>query len=378
MSQNSKLYRNFIILNEDQSGYSISKEKVLSGYAKIQARGDSCKISFYAQNLREDKKYCMMLVTGNRDNSVIINLGNFDVVQGGKGEATREFNSSNVGGDNIGYDKIIGTAIVDVEDGSPTFVMYGFINGKEPTENWKGYRVVKSREETKDELHKDVEEMRVKQNELPRGQLKKSDKKKEKIKEFVQERKESTVHINEEDIECEKNIIDKEVEENKEDVAKRNFADYEKNIEDTRDGSSDFTIRGSVGEYFEGIAEGFIPYRDGLKEIKYCKWYKVDVKDLYEMCNMSNYNKYTVAYYPMLNYYPYIKKHGHFMLGYKCDKEGNLKYIVYGIPGKKDKDDQPYEGKTGFVTWVKDKDDDLGFWLMFYDYKNSTIVVPMQ
>ena len=88
-----------------------------------------------------------------------------------------------------------------------------------------------------------------------------------------------------------------------------------------------FEVRGSVGEYFEGIARGFENCRDKYQEIKYCKWYKVKVNDLYEMCNMSNYNKYTVAYYPMLNYYPYIKKYGKFMLGYKCDKEGNLKYI---------------------------------------------------
>ena len=90
-------------------------------------------------------------------------------------------------------------------------------------------------------------------------------------------------------------------------------------------------------------------------EIKYCKWYKVPVSDLDEMCNMSNYNRYAVAYYPMLNYYPYIRQHKYFMLGYKCDKEGNLRYIVYGIPGNRNIDDQPYEGKTGFVTWVSDE-----------------------
>ena len=35
-------------------------------------------------------------------------------------------------------------------------------------------------------------------------------------------------------------------------------------------------------------------------ELKYTKWYKIPVHDLHEMCNMSNYNKYTLAYYPML------------------------------------------------------------------------------
>ena len=49
------------------------------------------------------------------------------------------------------------------------------------------------------------------------------------------------------------------------------------------------------------------------------------------MCNMSNYNKYTLVYYPMLNYYPYIKKYNYFKLGYKCDFNGNLKYIIYAM-----------------------------------------------
>ena len=46
-----------------------------------------------------------------------------------------------------------------------------------------------------------------------------------------------------------------------------------------------------------------------------------------------------------------------------------IKHIIYAIPGKKDKDEQPYDGRTGFVTWAslngKDRD---GCWLMFYDF----------
>lgn len=165
---------------------------------------------------------------------------------------------------------------------------------------------------------------------------------------------------------------------------KNKFDEYEEKIDEKIEYNVEeepkvFTIRGSVGEYFEGIANGFEHCRGEYQEIKYCKWYKVPVHDLHEMCNMSNYNRYTVAYYPMLNYYPYIRKYGHFMLGYKCDKDGNLRYIVYGIPGKKNRDEQPYEGKTGFVTWINDETrDGMGCWLMFYDFRNSTVVVPMQ
>ena len=78
----------------------------------------------------------------------------------------------------------------------------------------------------------------------------------------------------------------------------------------------------------------------------------------------------------MLNYYPYISKIGYFLLGYKCNRNGEIKYIVYAIPGSKEKNDQPYGGRTGFVTWTSDNKNDRGYWLMFYDFKNSSIVIP--
>ena len=83
-------------------------------------------------------------------------------------------------------------------------------------------------------------------------------------------------------------------------------------------------------------------------------------------------------YYPMINYYPYINKSKHFLLGYKSNLEGQLEYIVYGIPGSKEKNEQPYGGKTGFVTWTSNNTRSQGYWLMFYDFKNSSIVVPMR
>ena len=121
-------------------------------------------------------------------------------------------------------------------------------------------------------------------------------------------------------------------------------------------------------------------HKNKKKDIKHCKWYKVPVDNLDEMCNIADYNKYTVIYYPMINYYPYFKKHKHYCIGYKCNDKGKMKYIVYGIPGKKDKGDQPYGGKTGFVTWMEDETlgDGMGYWLMFYDFRNSVIVIPAE
>ncbi len=107
-----------------------------------------------------------------------------------------------------------------------------------------------------------------------------------------------------------------------------------------------------MGNFFKSVVQDFEEVPDFSKEIKWCTWYKVPVHNLENMYDLSDYNKYTIAYYPMICYFPYIRNHKSFMLGYKCDSSGKMKYIVYGIPGSRAKAHQPYGGKTGFVTWI--------------------------
>ena len=406
MASNSRLYRNFVILQEDERGYANSDDKTLSGYSKIEAKGDKCKISFYAQNLKKDNEnYYMMIICCKKDMKQIINLGPIEVTDTGKAEATKEYNVSNVGGLDIQFDKISGTSIAKFKDGIPIFVMCGFLNGQQPSENWKNYTIVKAKEvrlrstekvaekEHKKEPRKPeikVEKPKEKSKENPiveakideniiiedtkRAEEEKEEAAKEEVKEVVNE----VVEVKE--VQEVENIEEARMRYFQRENLRGKFEDYEEEVESVKEFDPiNGRIRGSIGEYFESIVEGFNRDYDSINDLKYTKWYKVPVRDLHEMCNMSNYNKYTLAYYPMLNYYPYIKKYGYFMLGYKCDSQGNLKHIIYAIPGKKDKDEQPYDGRTGFVTWVslngRDRD---GCWLMFYDFKNSTVVVPMQ
>lgn len=375
MSNNNKLYRNFIILQEDERGYSTSADKTLSGYSKIEARGDVCKVSFYAQNLRKEvEDYHVILICCKKDAKQIIDLGKIAISDAGKGELTKEYDSANIAGVGVDFDKICGAAVVKMKDGIPVYIMCGFLNSEQPTDNWKNYKVVKAMDfKGKPPIAKSAKK-----------DEKKDDKKNKDGSEHKKREESSDISVKEiESVDRKSN--------SKSDSGKKStyapaetirgkFDDYENQIEANKEFDANYSkIRGSIGEYFETVADGFQQCRHKYDEIKYTKWYKVPVSDLYEMCNMSNYNKYTLAYYPMLNYYPYIKKHGYFMLGYKCDAQGNLKYIIYGVPGKKDKDEQPYDGKTGFVTWVNDEEaEDMGCWLMFYDYKNSTVVVPMQ
>ena len=421
MASNNKLYRNFIILQEDERGYSNASDKTLSGYSKVEARAERCKISFYAQNLKKDTDdYHMILICCKKDCKQIIDLGKIAISDSGKGEMTKEYDASNIGGLGVSFDKICGAALAKMKDGVPIYVMCGFLNSEQPSDNWKNYKVVKCNEHKPTTMEKKPKKDECKDD---KKVYKKQEKKTDKCEEIYEHKKrgdddtpveissiskEENVDKEEEKPNVEEKINREEEKTNREDEKtnreeekpnveeerfkieeapyaprenlRGKFDDYEEQIEAVKEFDPDVSeIRGSIGEYFEAVADGFQRCKNKYKEVKYTKWYKIPVNDLYEMCNMSNYNKYTLAYYPMLNYYPYIKKHGYFMLGYKCDSEGNLKYIVYGVPGKKDKDEQPYDGKTGFVTWVKDKNsDDVGCWLMFYDYKNSTVVVPMQ
>lgn len=391
MASNNRLYRNFVILQEDERGYANSEDKTLSGYSKIEAKGDKCKISFYAQNLKKDNdKYYMVLICSKKDIKQIVNLGPLEVTDKGKGEVTKEFNVSNIAGLNLDFDKISGVAIVKMNNDSPIFVMCGFLNGQQPTDNWKGYTIVKTRDvrSTKSNIIKDSKK-EIKKNDSKKRKVKEEslseNEAKEEEKPIIENPIRDEVEVKIEPEETKKEFAESEeseiIEENEpKENLRGKFEDYEYEIEANKEFDPiNGKIRGSIGEYFESIVDGFERDTDSIDELKYTKWYKVPVHDLREMCNMNNYNKYTLAYYPMLNYYPYIKKYGFFMIGYKCDSKGNLKHIIYGVPGKKDKDEQPYDGRTGFVTWVSIKNNaNNGCWLMFYDFKNSTVVVPMK
>lgn len=391
MASNNRLYRNFVILQEDERGYANSEDKTLSGYSKIEAKGDKCKISFYAQNLKKDNdKYYMVLICSKKDIKQIVNLGPLEVTDKGKGEVTKEFNVSNIAGLNLDFDKISGAAIVKMNNDSPIFVMCGFLNGQQPTDNWKEYTIVKARDvrSTKSNIIKDSKK-EIKKNDSKKRKVKEEslseNEAKEEEKPIIENPIRDEVEVKIEPEETKKEFAESEeseiIEENEpKENLRGKFEDYEDEIEANKEFDPiNGKIRGSIGEYFESIVDGFERDTDSIDELKYTKWYKVPVHDLREMCNMNNYNKYTLAYYPMLNYYPYIKKYGFFMIGYKCDSKGNLKHIIYGVPGKKDKDEQPYDGRTGFVTWVSIKNNaNNGCWLMFYDFKNSTVVVPMK
>ena len=411
----SKSYRSFIILQEDERGHSMASDKPLTGYAKIETKNDKCKVSFYAQNLKTDYKDCfMILVCDKKDFKKNINLGPMNISQQGKAEKNIEYDSINIGDLNISYDKIVGAAVGKEINGRIVFFMCGFLNNQMPKDNWKNYDIKKAiGGEFKEKISKCKNE--DKKDHKKDGHSKK--------KEYIEDEKHGCEDITKEKLKNKKSEDNKK---NKNSYSDENnhyeyymedkgskkeecnyiddlerqsdcyegdtyelddrFDKYEDNIESVKyrgnfnahEGNYEVDFDSPIGEIIVGALENCekVPYF--AKDIKRCAWYKVDVNSFDDMCNMSNYNKYTMMYYPMINYYPYINNKGHFFFGIKCNKEGNIKYILYAIPGTKNKKDQPYGGRTGFVTWDEYGEAGNGYWIMFYDFENSCVVIPMR
>ncbi|SHK06011.1 hypothetical protein SAMN02745163_03118 [Clostridium cavendishii DSM 21758] len=384
----SKLYRSFIILQEDEKGHSIAGDKPLSGYAKIEVKNDRCKIAFYAQNLKHDYDKChMVLICSKKDAKQNINLGNMNINEQGKAEATVEHMANNIGGTGVNYEKVVGAALCKQLNGRMVILMCGFLNGEQPEDDWKKYKMMMVSDGAKGGNQPVTQNVKVT--------------KKVQEKKIVKEEPQSTmdqskqIDMNEAQQQMMDNMkpnimnnanpntmsedMDYNTGEYQERTLESKYDDYEREINNTRVVEDDIQLKGTMGDFFGAVVEGFDPMTNMTSDIKNTKWYRIPVKSIDDMLNITNYNKYTVVYYPMVNYYPYIKKKDYFLLGLKCDEEGNVKYLIYAVPGNKDKDSQPYGGKTGFVTWTEDPNDpNSGYWLMFYDFKNSMIVIPMK
>jgi hypothetical protein len=121
---------------------------------------------------------------------------------------------------------------------------------------------------------------------------------------------------------------------------------------------------------------------DGLSdELKGYRWWKVPHAYDVPIRDNKYYPYYSAVYhlkmtYPYINYIKCFKKTGHYYFGLKYDDEGEVKYIVYGIEGRNNIQEQPYMGMTGFLKWVPIKDKDTGMWLMYYNPYTGCIMIP--
>jgi hypothetical protein len=440
LTQKKSYSRYFIILQEDEKGYALGSDKLPSGYAKLEIKNEKCKISYYVQNLKkESSPYFMVLICNKKDVKKIIRIGELNIDEHGRTEVSYEYPVENVANCSIGVDKVVGAAIVRFMNSNVISVMNGFTSTEIP--EWKSFDVIEDESKTYDLDHDKKDELRpivleeAKENifdeyELKIEEVKKTeetkvdeesprDSKEAMVKEECPQDVEETeveekypgdseeeikeielLPIEEEQIEVDseidgeeyKAVLNEDEYYNGEDLRHKKKSTQEKcevKIEVEYEEKKEYEVRkedyykGSMGTFFKNLILDYEELEGYCQEIKRCKWYRVPVSKPEDMHSCQDYNKHTVVYYPMLNYYPYIGKHKHFILGYKFDKDNNMKYIVYGVPGRRARMDQPFGGKSGFVTWVplipgEEEENNMGYWLMFYDFNNSTIVIPVR
>ncbi|MCY6959206.1 midas domain-containing protein [Clostridium brassicae] len=464
MATKKSYSRYFIILQEDEKGFSTDVNKFPTGYTKIEKKNDKCKVSYYVQNLKKDKEpYYMVLICNSKDTKKLIKLGEMNLDNFGSSEVSYEYEVSNLASSGIGMDAIKGACIVNFKDVNMSVALTGFINGVK-LDNWKAYSIIEPKEKFRDsEVDKNIEQDIEVSNDNKEVNIKDTSTKgiqEEKMQDEIDSNKNSTesnmFDEYESDIEKFKNInkdvkdiddlnkssnevddidseakcvakssekveLDREVnlsdqtDEHSENVDSINQVDQtednsykqeeyrkseerdkksknkckedkeDKNKEDKnkigKDDKDEYPL-GATGKFFKNLAKDLEEVYDICPEMGKCKWYKVPVEQLETINPLIDFRIYNMLYYPMSYYYPYIKKQGHYLIGYKCDSNGDMKYLVYAIPGTKMVYDQPFGGTTGFTTWTCKKYDDdkmhsKGYWVMFYDFKNCRVMIPV-
>jgi hypothetical protein len=104
-----------------------------------------------------------------------------------------------------------------------------------------------------------------------------------------------------------------------------------------------------------------------------CKMWKVDMESCrHHGHKVYMYPMYDLIFYPMmcsnyLNYFHYIRKHGHYLFGIKYDKHKEVEALIFAIPGRNKPIDQPFNGSTGFLKWIPWGSSGDGYWVMMYD-----------
>lgn len=166
---------------------------------------------------------------------------------------------------------------------------------------------------------------------------------------------------------------------------KKDYKNYDDDYNEYM-GYSKYDCRNMMKKLLEDILEEYEEV-DMHKELKDCRMWKVDMNKYRKDKNkIYKYPCYDLIFYPMLNnpycnYYHYIRRHGHYLFGIEYDRKRQagraLRRLVFGIPGSNNIFDQPFQGLTGFTTWIPSSSKSTeGYWIMMYDPMTGMVSQP--
>ncbi|MSU00574.1 hypothetical protein [Tissierella pigra] len=179
-----------------------------------------------------------------------------------------------------------------------------------------------------------------------------------------------------EEIEIEKKEIqEKEIEENQDESVLELEEDPEDDFEPdykTLDYIKKLNQKNQTTNYVLSILR-FFPYIEPFKyNLKDYNWWIVELDKDNEYRAFLPYFSYIVGGNNKEAYKESIAtcnelmdKYGHYLFGLYNEGE-NVKYFVYGIPGKFVKEEHPYAGERGFNTWYEGESGE-GYWIIHID-----------
>ncbi|MGB9779632.1 hypothetical protein [Caldanaerobacter sp.] len=311
--------RSYVVLNPEDKGCSFGGKEV-SGYVKLEFKGNRGRITAALQNLNPAFSYNLKLLKLNGD-TVLVDFGALKVDDKGRGGGEWSFEVEDVKGSGIKWEEFA-VILVEAYDGEKFLVpLASQINRK--NSSWKSaYR--------KHLIKKGIEE-----NET---------------------HEEGTIEGKEVKVFPDSEIDYKEIGEDKEVEVSKEVLEVKKDEGETISEEVDYIKY--LKEYVNNIVNFLEEIQPFERNLEGYRWWKV--KTGYKEGSFD-----------------------HYLVGFVKDEKGDLKYIVYGMPGFFTLSDQPFAGMTGFVVWKPVKEGfrgpkDEGYWLMHIDAKTGQIAVPIE
>lgn len=352
--------RMYIMLEPDERGAALLKDKEISGYLKIETINGRGRITASLQNLDPNYSYTVKFLKIG-ESPKLVEFGAIRVDDKGRGGAEWSFNTDDVLGRGVKFEDLA-VALVEADNGQQRLIPLSGVIDKSRF-NWKA---------TYKKLMKNIENV---------------DKYKSEIQftdDLIESQKESAdsaiilSQYNDEEYHEEEVEIQVELEE---DVGNGQIDNIEKtDADDVNANDEEHTSVQMEHQCDDTISKSDVYEQENSGYVKYLKEYVNNIVNYLDEVhpfenNLEGYRWWRINTGYRNGFYD------HYLVGFVNDENGKLKYIVYGMPGLFTLTDQPFGGMTGFVYWCPLKENmrnagDMGYWLMHIDALTGQIAIP--
>ncbi|KAB3537803.1 hypothetical protein F8154_02150 [Alkaliphilus pronyensis] len=401
--------RFFVILESEDTVFEKSNQGGLKGYSKVEISNDKGTMTLYCQNIKpalgKDMRYRWYLINAKGDKEPnIVDIGPMEIDSNGKGEVQWEFNAANVKASGESIDEFNLLVLLSETVGENKVLeapLVGYID-KEKI-NWKPMveeklfgSFKKSDFKSKISEASSLQAKNPKENSVIGGEKESrndktkqskndSEKKLEKVdrsenKKYPSPKSQFSYSFEEDNIGTEKTPQTKE-------GRLTEGASSKKNQEDP---FGEKSLLKSLQVYIESTLKMFPKVNPFEENLPGYQWWQIyyNYQTIYRSympfiayIEGINHTPYFYPYQQPSEYHRQIYLYQHYIFGIAYDSDQNAKYYVYGIPGKRGREDQPYKGSTGFIYWHPCKTDTTknpsGYWLLHIDVKTGKVITPL-